>query len=134
MRLADVLERGLDRMHLRRAPGRPEQIHLSVTDRCFLPCLHCDIWKNDVTDLPGDVWADVIDRLAGWCAPAGMNFVGGEPLLRKDLESLMARAVSRGFTVSFNTNGWLKRILPPRDSWKRWTDIPQHGLYLKAPP
>ena len=36
--------------------------------------------------------------------------------------------------VAFNTNGWLKRSLPPRDSWKRWTDIPQHGLYLKAPP
>jgi MoaA/NifB/PqqE/SkfB family radical SAM enzyme len=36
-----------------------------------------------------------------------MNFVGGEPLLRKDLESLMARAVRRGFEVSFNTNGWL---------------------------
>jgi MoaA/NifB/PqqE/SkfB family radical SAM enzyme len=107
MRVADVLERGLDRLHLRRAPGRPEQIHLSVTDRCFLPCLHCDIWKNDTTDLPGDVWSDVIDRLAAWCAPAGMNFVGGEPLLRKDLEALMAQAVQRGFTVSFNTNGWL---------------------------
>lgn len=107
MRIADVLERGLDRLHLRRAPGRPEQIHLSVTDRCFLPCLHCDIWKNDATDLPEDVWADVIDRLAAWCAPAGMNFVGGEPLLRKDLEALMSRAVQRGFTVSFNTNGWL---------------------------
>lgn len=107
MRLANALERGLDRLQLRRAPGRPQQIHLSVTDRCFLPCLHCDIWKNEATDLPGAVWEDVIDRLAVWCAPAGMNFVGGEPLLRKDLESLMHRASRQGFTVSFNTNGWL---------------------------
>ena len=107
MRLADLVERGLDRARLRRAPGRPTQVHLSVTDRCFLPCLHCDIWKNKDEDLPGRVWEDVIDRLAPWCAPAGMNFVGGEPLLRKDLEGLMARAVQRGFTVSFNTNGWL---------------------------
>ena len=112
MRLADLLERGLDRAHLRRAPGRPAQVHLSVTDRCFLPCLHCDIWKNKDPDLPGAVWEDVIDRLAAWCAPAGMNFVGGEPLLRKDLEGLMARAVRRGFTVSFNTNGWL--VTPAR--------------------
>jgi MoaA/NifB/PqqE/SkfB family radical SAM enzyme len=36
-----------------------------------------------------------------------MNFVGGEPLLRKDLERLMARAVRLGFEVTFNTNGWL---------------------------
>lgn len=102
-----VLDRLLDRARLRRAPGRPAQVHLSVTDRCFLPCRHCDIWKNEDPDLPGAAWEDLIDRLGPWLAPAGMNFVGGEPLLRKDLESLMARAVQRGFTVSFNTNGWL---------------------------
>lgn len=106
-RVAATVERALDRARLRRAPGRPKQLHLSVTDRCFLPCLHCDIWKNQATDLPAEVWADLIDRLGDWCAPAGMNFVGGEPLLRKDLESLMARAVRRGFEVTFNTNGWL---------------------------
>jgi len=103
-RLADRL---LDRARLRRAPGRPTQVHLSVTDRCFLPCKHCDIWKNEGPDLPGTVWEDLIDRLAPWLVPASMNFVGGEPLLRKDLESLMARAVQQGFDVSFNTNGWL---------------------------
>jgi MoaA/NifB/PqqE/SkfB family radical SAM enzyme len=102
-----TLNSALDRARLRRAPGRPKQIHLSVTDRCFLPCVHCDIWKNTTPDLPTEVWADAIDRLGAWCAPAAMNFVGGEPLLRKELESLMARAVSRGFEVSFNTNGWL---------------------------
>lgn len=102
-----ALDRALDRAHLRRAPGRPQQVHLSVTDRCFLPCLHCDIWKNEAEDLPTEVWADLIDRLAPWCAPAGMNFVGGEPFLRRDLEDLMGRATARGFEVSFNTNGWL---------------------------
>lgn len=102
-----LLDRALDRARLRRAPGRPRQVHLSVTDRCFLPCVHCDIWKNEATDLPTAVWEDAIDRLGAWCAPAGMNFVGGEPLLRRDLEALMARAVGHGFEVSFNTNGWL---------------------------
>jgi MoaA/NifB/PqqE/SkfB family radical SAM enzyme len=102
-----VVEGLLDRVQLRRAPGRPTQLHLSVTDRCFLPCVHCDIWKNKTPDLPTEPWEDLIDRLADWCAPAAMNFVGGEPLLRKDLESLMARAVRRGFEVSFNTNGHL---------------------------
>ena len=102
-----TLNHALDRARLRRAPGRPKQIHLSVTDRCFLPCVHCDIWQNTTPDLPGEVWSDVIDRLGDWCAPAAMNFVGGEPLLRKDLEALMAQAVRRGFEVTFNTNGWL---------------------------
>ncbi|MCB9762202.1 MAG: radical SAM protein [Alphaproteobacteria bacterium] len=97
----------LDRARLRRAPGRPTQIHLSVTDRCFLPCLHCDIWKNKTPDLPGEVWRDTLDRLAAWLGPVATNFVGGEPLLRKDLESLMAHSVNLGNEVTFNTNAWL---------------------------
>jgi len=92
---------------MRRAPGRPTQIHFSVTDRCFLPCLHCDIWKNEAEDLPGSVWIETLDRLAEWVGPASINFVGGEPFLRKDLEDLMGHAVALGNTVSFNTNAWL---------------------------
>ncbi len=94
-------------LRLRPAPGKPVQVHLSVTDRCFLPCAHCDIWRNKAEDLPEEVWASTIDQLARWLGPASMNFVGGEPLLRKDLERLMARATARGFDVTFNTNAWL---------------------------
>ncbi len=105
--LSNRFEHVLDKLSYRRASGLPRQLHLSVTDRCFLPCLHCDIWKNDTVDLPTEQWLSTIDRLGAWCAPGGMNFVGGETLLRKDLELLVARAVGYGFTVSFNTNGYL---------------------------
>ena len=106
-RLNGVIDGALERGRLRRAPGRPTQIHMSVTDRCFLPCLHCDIWKNEAVDLPGELWLNALDRLAQWVGPAAINFVGGEPFLRKDLEDLMGRAVELGNTVSFNTNAWL---------------------------
>lgn len=102
-----MIERALSQFRLRRAETRPTQVHLSVTDRCFLPCHHCDIYKNKTEDLPEETWTRVIDELAEWLGPAAMNFVGGEPLLRKDLERLMARAVRLGFSVTFNTNGWL---------------------------
>jgi MoaA/NifB/PqqE/SkfB family radical SAM enzyme len=102
-----IVDRVLDKAQMRRAPARPAQVHLAVTDNCFLPCLHCDIWKNKATDLPTQTWLDLIDRLGAWCAPGGMNFVGGEPLMRKDLEQLMSAAVSQGFEVSFNTNGYM---------------------------
>jgi len=105
--LSRAVSEGLDKMRLRRAPHRPTQIHLSVTDNCFLPCLHCDIWKNKATDLPTQVWLDTLDRMGEWVGPASVNFVGGEPFLRKDLEQLMAHAVDLGNTVSFNTNAWL---------------------------
>ena len=102
-----ALDRTLERFRLRRAPRRPTQIHLSVTDNCFLPCLHCDIWKNKATDLPAEVWINTLDRMAEWVGPASVNFVGGEPFLRKDLEQMMAHAVALGNEVSFNTNAWL---------------------------
>lgn len=97
----------LEWLRLKPAPGLPQQVHLSVTDRCFLPCAHCDIWRNKTEDLPEERWLRVIDELGAWLGPASMNFVGGEPLLRKDLERLMARATRLGFRVSFNTNAWL---------------------------
>ncbi len=118
-----LVDRALDRVQFRRAPDHPKQIHLSVTDRCFLPCLHCDIWKNETTDLPGQVWIETLDRLAEWVGPASVNFVGGEPLLRKDLGSLMAHAVDLGNTVTFNTNAWLLNE-------KRAAEVAQAGVSI----
>ena len=75
---------------------------------------------------------------AGWQFFQGLDFDGGDlkgdPALAGDVPGLKAFCHREPQCVAFNTNGWLKRSLPPRDSWKRWTDIPQHGLYLKAPP
>ena len=105
--LGNGIESLLDKGRLRRASGLPTQVHLSVIDRCFLPCNHCDIWKNTDKELATEFWIDAIDRLGAWCAPAGMNFVGGEPLMRTDLERLIRHASQWGFDTSFNTNAWL---------------------------
>ena len=114
-RPAQIIRRATRRLlnagRLEPAPSPPTQLHLSVTDRCFLPCVHCDIHHNQTTDLPTRTWLRAIDDLADWLGPVDANFVGGEPLMRRDLEILMARAGQRGFKVSFNTNGWL---LTPR--------------------
>lgn len=105
--MRSLLDRLAARAGLLAAPGPPTQVHLSVTDRCFLPCIHCNIHRNRAVDLPTPFWLSVLDDLARWLGTASVNFVGGEPLLRRDLETLMARAHGRGLTVSFNTNGWL---------------------------
>ncbi len=122
-RLGNLIEKVLDTKQYRRASGLPTQVHMSVIDRCFLPCKHCDIWKNTAQDLPTDFWLTAIDRLGDWCAPAGMNFVGGEPLMRTDLEVLIHRAVEKGFDTSFNTNGWM--VTP-----KRAQSIAKSGVQL----
>lgn len=111
-RVGKAIDTLLDKGQLRRAPMLPNQVHMSVIDRCFLPCKHCDIWKNTDKELPTAFWLNAIERMGEWCAPAGMNFVGGEPLMRTDLETLISRAVKLGFDTSFNTNGWL--VTPQR--------------------
>lgn len=105
--LRGAVQGAADRLGLRPAPGLPAQVHLSVTDRCFLPCLHCDIHRNRAPDRPTEDWLRFLDRLARWLGAGAVNFAGGEPLLRRDLEVLLARARDHGFATSFNTNGWL---------------------------
>ena len=111
-RVGNAIDTLLDKRQLRRAPSLPTQVHMSVIDRCFLPCKHCDIWKNTDKELSTEFWLRAIERMGAWCAPAGMNFVGGEPLMRTDLEDLIAKAAKLGFDTSFNTNGWL--VTPQR--------------------
>ena len=94
-----------DLVKVRKAPGLPEQIHVSVTDRCTLPCRMCDIWKiTPKEELTTEEWKGVFDQIAGWAGAVGLNFAGGEPFLRKDLFELIRYASDLGFTVTSNTN------------------------------
>ncbi|GBG61862.1 hypothetical protein CBR_g23815 [Chara braunii] len=52
--------------------------------------------------------------------------VAGTPAERR------AVAVSlREKCVAYNTNGWMKHTLLPRDKWYKWTDNEREGLYVK---
>lgn len=97
-----------DSLKLRPAGHLPEQVHISITDRCTLPCRMCDIWRIK----PGDElstleWKNVFDQVAHWAGPVSVNFAGGEPFLRKDLPELIRHGKDLGFTLTSNTNGTL---------------------------
>ena len=97
--LSNWVEHVLDAQKLRRASHLPSQVHLSVTDRCFLPCKHCDIWKNEAVDLSTEVWLKLI-KARTWCAPL--------ELARRALNVFRAHSSSQKHgLVSFNTNTWL---------------------------
>lgn len=98
----------LSSLHLRRAPAPPTQVHVSITERCCLPCTMCDIWKRPPgEELSTTEWTGVFDQVAAWAGPVGLNFSGGEPLMRRDLPALVQHGASLGFTVTTNTNGVL---------------------------
>jgi MoaA/NifB/PqqE/SkfB family radical SAM enzyme len=72
-------------LHLKRFPL---VVHFEVTMRCNAHCNFCDYWKTDpatkATEL--ESFADA----ARFFNPIMVTFTGGEPLLRRDLESLVA--------------------------------------------
>jgi MoaA/NifB/PqqE/SkfB family radical SAM enzyme len=84
----------------------PFQVTFSLTNRCNFRCDYCHIPLQHRAEMTTAEWHAAIDELAD----AGMgraSFMGGEPLLRKDLPELIAHVKRRGVHASINTNGWL---------------------------
>jgi MoaA/NifB/PqqE/SkfB family radical SAM enzyme len=81
--------RGLHRMH--HGQWTPLVAHLSVTDRCPNACARCSNLTHTLADPPLDPLVQAIDQLRA-AGTARLAFTGGEPLLRSDLEQLVAAA------------------------------------------
>jgi len=92
----------------RRDPPGPVVIW-NLIRRCNLTCQHCYSISADV-DFPGELTTAevgrVMDDLKAFRVPV-LILSGGEPLLRKDLFEIAARAKSMGFYVGLSTNGTL---------------------------
>ena len=106
--MADVARYARDAVKLRPADGLPTQIHVSITDRCCLPCRMCDIWRIEPkAEMTTNEWKGVFDQVSDWAGAVGLNFAGGEPFLRKDIPELIEYATAMGFTVTANSNATL---------------------------
>ena len=81
----------------------------NCTRRCNLRCVHCYSQSQDLSyagELTTDEGVALLDDLGEYGAPVAL-FSGGEPLLRKDLFTLVARAKERGLRAVISTNGTL---------------------------
>ena len=67
---------------------RPVLVHFEVTKRCNAKCGFCDYWKTDPNAKDTEL-ASFADA-ARFFNPMLVCFTGGEPLMRQDLESLVA--------------------------------------------
>jgi MoaA/NifB/PqqE/SkfB family radical SAM enzyme len=83
-----------------RALGRPHLVHFEVTLRCNARCGFCDYWKTPANSRTRELqsFADA----ARYFSPMIIAFTGGEPLLRPDLEDIVA-AVNRAVRVKYLT-------------------------------
>jgi GTP 3',8-cyclase len=97
--------------------GRPlRDLRISVTDRCNFRCVYCmpkEVFGRDYAFLPREqlLSFEEIERLARVFAAHGVEKIrltGGEPLVRRDLELLVAMlARIDGLDLTLTTNGSL---------------------------
>jgi GTP 3',8-cyclase len=97
--------------------GRPiRDLRVSVTDRCNFRCVYCmpkEVFGRDYPFLPRAelLTFEEIERLARAFAGLGVEKIritGGEPLVRRDLEKLVAMlAPIDGLDLTLTTNGAL---------------------------
>ncbi len=107
-----VLRRLIGEAPLRGQPlERLREIYLHVTHRCGHHCRHC--YNRDRTAAPGELstsqWKDAIDQCAALGA-SGFVFLGGDPLLRRDLPELIGHVTGvHGAGARFFFNSFVGR-------------------------
>jgi len=103
-----ALAHGLRRHALARLGDTPcwSAVTLLLTFRCNCHCAYCDFPRHAGAELQ----TDEIFRLLRGLRRAGtvhLGLSGGEPLLRPDLEVILAAARRHGFLISVTSNGLL---------------------------
>jgi PqqA peptide cyclase len=88
------------------APERPYTLIAELTYRCALRCLYCSnpVAYAQATELPTHVWRTAL-REAEALGVVQANLTGGEPLLREDLEELIAEANALHLYTNLITSG-----------------------------
>lgn len=87
--------------------GPPLWLLAELTYRCPLHCVFCYNpvdYARDKAELTTEQWIDVM-RQARKLGAAQLGFSGGEPLLRDDLEELIAEGRRLGFYTNLITSG-----------------------------
>jgi MoaA/NifB/PqqE/SkfB family radical SAM enzyme len=97
---------------------RPLLVHFEVTQRCNARCSFCDYWKT-----PPQARQRETERFAAaarYFRPIMITFTGGEPLLRHDLEDIVAavRRVSRFTYLTLITHGGMLTVERGEALWR----------------
>ncbi len=97
---------------------RPLLVHFEVTMRCNARCGFCDYWRTPAS-ARSDEATSFVDA-ARYFDPMLITFTGGEPLLRRDLETVVGD-VARAVRTSYNTlitHGGLLSVERARGLWE----------------
>jgi cyclic pyranopterin phosphate synthase len=113
------------------------KLRISLTDRCNFACLFCMPNKESIRWLPTEeiLSLEEIERVTRVLVSMGITKVrltGGEPLLRKGVETLVARLTKiEGLeSVDLTTNGWFlaAKAQALKDAGLRGASVSLHSL------
>lgn len=79
---------------------------VAVSRRCNSRCVYCDLWKDPRPNPPISQTLHAITQ-AGKLGIALIGLTGGEPILHRELETIVAHAKAYQLYVSITTNGTL---------------------------
>ena len=85
----------------------PAYCEWEITHYCNMSCAWCSTLtpaRNNADDLSSEQALDIIEQLSD-LGTQMIHFSGGEPMLRKDLHSLITRAKQKNMMVALTTNG-----------------------------
>ncbi len=84
----------------------PVLAHIIPTRRCNLACEYCNEYDDFSDQVPTEAMLRRIDKLAA-LGTSIVSMSGGEPLLHKELDTLIARVRHHGMISGMITNGFL---------------------------
>ena len=89
--------------------NKPYIVSWNITKQCNLSCPHCylDARVRGSEELTTEESRLVIDKLSSLNSPLMLVLSGGEPMLRKDIYTLVACASQSGFMTVMGSNGTL---------------------------
>ena len=96
----------------------PRTASLNITSKCNSKCGYCDIWKHNQAQAGDEPTLTELTKLSSSLKKLGVKEItlsGGEPLLRHDLEEILAVFTQQKMRVRLITNG----ILLSKDRMER---------------
>lgn len=106
----------------------PLLVGWSITDNCQYSCGYCGLCGNGNNDLPTELILETIRKLyARGCRR--IQFTGGEPLLRNDIQEILSLCFSLGLGTSISTNG---KLVP--DKIAELKNVGQVNISVDGPP
>ncbi|MFK7853826.1 MAG: pyrroloquinoline quinone biosynthesis protein PqqE [Granulosicoccus sp.] len=104
---SSMLQHGLEQDPLATKPGPPLWLLAELTYRCPLHCAFCFNpvdFATQESELDTEGWISTL-RQARALGSVQCGFSGGEPMLRKDLETLVGEAHNLGYYTNLLTTG-----------------------------